>query len=132
MNTLNISIIPSTFSVCRLPQDTAVPSWALQSKWFSITKTDDELSIVCCSSDVPTSDTIVVEGHWRALKVLGPLDFSLVGVLANLSSAMANNGISIFAISTYDTDYILVKEKQLNASIACLIEKGHVIKKYSR
>jgi hypothetical protein len=94
-------------------------------EFLSITRTREELSIVCESSQVPAE--IPAERGWRCMQVGGPLDFSLVGVLASLAEPLARAGIPIFAISTFDTDYILVRSTQIEAAIAALELAGHVV-----
>lgn len=119
-----LSILPGSFAVCRLSPDNEVPGWVWESKTFlSITYTEDELSIVCQSSLVPSH--IHSETGWAAIKVQGPLDFSLTGVLAALSSLLAAGGVSIFAISTFDTDYMLVKERDILQAKMILEGDGH-------
>lgn len=115
---LTLSIVPYKLAVCRLDNDDLIPSWVINRDFFSITRTRDELSIVCPEDRVP--DEIKAEKNWRALKVIGPLDFSLVGILASLANALAEEKISIFTISTFDTDYILVKNKNLEKAIEVL------------
>ncbi|WP_254171561.1 ACT domain-containing protein [Clostridioides difficile] len=94
-------------------------------KFYSITRTDDELSVVCLNNNIPSD--VKSEKEWRILKILGPLDFSLVGILSKLSSLLADNKISIFAISTYDTDYILVKEKDIENACKILSCNGYEV-----
>jgi uncharacterized protein len=125
MPELTLSVLPETFAVCRLDRDSSVPTWATTTSFFSITRTADELSIVCPQNQLP--DGIPCEGGWRCLKVEGPLDFALTGILASLAVPLAQAGISIFAISTYDTDYLLVKD--LNRAIATLTKHGHRIQR---
>lgn len=115
---LTIKLLKEKYVVCRLNKNEAIPSWALQGDFYSITKTEDELSIVCLQDNI--IDNIKCEKDWRVLKIEGPLDFSLVGILSKISTLMANNSISIFAVSTYDTDYILIKEKDINRAIKVL------------
>lgn len=122
---LTMKLLNDFLSVCRLDKGQDIPSWAYEGEFFSITKTDDELSIVCSQEHVP--DDMVSETDWRALKVLGPLDFSLIGILAAISKVLAESGISIFVISTYDTDYILLKEKQLLAGMNALVSNNYRI-----
>jgi hypothetical protein len=98
-----------------------LPSW-IGGEFWSITRTYDELSIVCPQECVPSG--VLYEGGWRVLKVLGPLSFALTGILASISGALAEAGISIFALSTYDTDYILVKASQLEGAIEALRKQG--------
>lgn len=122
---LKISVLPEVFMVCRLDKDAEIPDWAWADEFVSITKTPEELSIVCRQFDVPKNAKC--EKGWRCLKVNGPLDFSCVGVLASLSMPLAKAGVSIFAVSTYDTDYLLVKEKDLERTILVLNQEGHIV-----
>lgn len=123
---LTMRLLDEKYGVCRLDKNELIPEWAQNSDFFSITKTSDELSIVCSQDNIP--DDIKCEKDWRILKVEGPLDFSLVGILASISAVLAKARISIFAISTYDTDYILVKNNDIDKAIASLInEKYEVI-----
>lgn len=123
---LTMSLMKETYAVCRLSTAEPTPEWVMDSQFFSVTKTSDELSIVCEEEKVP--ENIKCEKGWRTLKVEGPLDFSLIGILASISTTLAKNGISIFAISTYDTDYILVKDKDLGDSIKALAEGGYEVR----
>ncbi|HEX9074790.1 MAG TPA: ACT domain-containing protein, partial [Anaerolineae bacterium] len=104
---LTLSIVPGTFAICRLERAASIPEWA-HIGFFSTVRTPDELSIVCKEEIVP--EGVLCEKGWYCLKVRGPLDFVLTGILASLAVPLAEAGISIFAISTYDTDYFLVKE----------------------
>jgi hypothetical protein len=91
----------------------------------SVTRSADETSIVCDATVVPPD--VTVESNWRAIKVEGPLDFGLAGVLLSVAQPLANAGVSIFALSTYDTDYVLVKEAALPKAIVALSSAGHRI-----
>ena len=113
--------MPRRLAVCRLDSQAAVPDWALGDNFFSITRTIDELSIVCSEAGVP--EGVLCERGWACLKVEGPLDFSLTGVLASLTQPLAEAGISIFAVSTYDTDYLLVKVGDLERAVAVLTQE---------
>jgi hypothetical protein len=115
---LSLSLEPELLSVCRLPAGAAVPESLLRESFVSITRTAEELSIVCRSAAVPAG--AAEEGPWRALKVAGPLDFSLTGILTSLTRPLAEAGISVFALSTYDTDYLLVPAEQAEAAMAAL------------
>ena len=115
---LSLSIMPNRLAVCRLEKNAQIPSWAINDTFFSISKTDDELSIVCSESNVP--DDIKSEKNWRAFKVMGQLDFSLTGILASLANPLAEAKISIFALSTFDTDYVLVKDENLEEAVKVL------------
>lgn len=115
---LNLSVLKDNLSVCRLSPDYAIPGWATAWELFSITKTLDELSIVCFEKYVPT--WIKSEKWFKALKIEWPLDFSLTWILSSIANPLAVAEISIFAISTYDTDYILVREIDFNKAINIL------------
>jgi hypothetical protein len=123
---LNLSVLQGTFSVCRLESGEDLPTWATQGELFSLSRSDEELSIVCESRFVPAA--IQAEHGWRALKVEGPLDFSLTGILASLLNPLANEGVSIFAISTFDTDYLLLRPEALASAMQILQKSGHTIK----
>lgn len=124
---LTMKLLKESLAVCRLEKDDKIPTFAIEGDFFSITKTEDELSLVCSSKNIP--DNIKCEKDWRALKVEGPLDFSLIGILSSISSILAKNKVSIFAISTYDTDYILVKDKDLDNAIIALEKENYNILK---
>lgn len=115
---LKMSLLKESYGVCRLNSNETIPNWVINGEVYSITKTKDELSIVCEEENIPSD--VKCEKSWRVLKIEGPLDFSLVGILAKISTLMADNSISIFAISTYDTDYILIKEKDIEKAIEAL------------
>jgi hypothetical protein len=117
------------FAVCRLGKDEPVPDWASKGNFFSITRTGEELSVVCPQTQVPPG--IQREENWRCLKIQGPLDFAITGVLASLVVPLAREGISVFALSTYDTDYLLVKEEKLKTAIEILVREGHEFKNSS-
>lgn len=99
-----------------------IPPWASQGNFYCITKTEDELSIVCEQLYVPAE--VTSERDWKAIGVVGTLDFSLTGILASLATPLAVAKISIFAISTFDTDYLLVKEAHLKSATTVLINAG--------
>ncbi len=109
---MQLALLPYSIAIARLSADQEIPQWAWERKAFlSVTYTADELSIVCLDSSVPAD--VRSEKGWVAIKVQGPLDFSLTGVLAALAGPLAAEGIPIFALSTFDTDYVLVKEQDL-------------------
>jgi hypothetical protein len=118
-------VLPERLAVCRLAPDEPVPERLARAQFWSVTRTDEELSIVLPEELVPADWQ--AETGWRCLKVLGPLDFSLVGVLAFLAGSLAEAGVSIFAISTYDTDYILVKEGDLEQAKRSLAARGYTV-----
>ncbi|MTK13691.1 MAG: ACT domain-containing protein [Clostridiaceae bacterium] len=122
---LTMKLLKEKYGVCRLGKTQLIPEWAQNSDFFSITRTSDELSIVCIEESIP--DNVKCEKDWRILKIEGPLDFSLIGILASISKILAQKGISIFAISTYDTDYILVKNKDIDNAIKSLIKERYEV-----
>jgi uncharacterized protein len=122
---LDLEILQPNFSICQLESDAAMPGWAESGELIAITRTTEELSIVAETRLLPSD--IQVEHGWRALKVAGPLDFSLVGILASLATTLAEAGVSIFAISTFNTDYLLVKGEQLDDTLTALQSAGHTV-----
>jgi hypothetical protein len=122
---LTLHLLPQKFAVCRLVAESSVPQWASRSSMFSITRTTDELSIVCESKYVPSS--VKAEKGWRCFKLQGPFPFQMTGVLASVLQPVAEAGVSIFAISTYDTDYVMVKEKVLAKGVKVLRAAGHTV-----
>lgn len=125
--TLALSTLPQTLAVCRLDPGVPMPEWAWQEAFCSITRTADELSIICEQSAVP--EGVKCERDWRALKLDGPLDFNLVGVLASILEPLAEAAIGILAVGTYDTDYVLVKAGQYERALVVLAAAGHRIQR---
>ena len=109
-------------AVCRLSPADKIPDWALESSFYCIVKTASELSLVCEQALVPEGCS--VETDWSLLSVVGPLDFELVGIVSSISQPLAQAGISIFVVSTFDTDYILVKSRDLSPAIQVLESSG--------
>jgi hypothetical protein len=122
---LTLQLLPQEFAVCRLAADAAVPQWASRGLVFSITRTADELSIVCEGKFVPSS--VKSEKGWRCFKLQGPFAFAMTGVLASVLEPLAEARVSIFAVSTYDTDYVMLKEKCLAKAVRALRAAGHVV-----
>jgi hypothetical protein len=122
---LTLHLLPQKFSVCWLPADASIPQWAQRGTVFSITRTADELSIVCENKYVPGG--VKSEKRFRCFKLLGPFPFSMTGVLASVLEPLAEARISIFAISTYDTDYVMVKEKSLTKAMRVLRAAEHKV-----
>jgi hypothetical protein len=114
-----------SFAVCKLASDAPLPSWATVGGLFSVTRTADELSVVCPQASVP--DAVHCEPGWRCLRVAGAMPFTLVGVLAALTTAVARAGVGVFAVSTFDTDYLFVKEADLPRAVAGLRAAGHIV-----
>ncbi len=126
MHSLRLLLEEETVAVCRLDPSEAVPEWALVGGFCSITRTGEELSIVC-PDDGRIPAVVRCERDWRLLRVAGTQAFSLTGVLSSVLEPLARAGISIFAISTFDTDYVMVKAETLDASIVALRSAGHTI-----
>ena len=123
---LDLQVLDGPFVVCRLAADAPLPAWAdAPGTLVAITRTAEELSVVCPAANAPAG--VRQEGPWRALRVAGPLDFTWVGILAALSACLAASGVSLFAISTFDTDYLLVKAEDLPAALSALTGAGHRI-----
>jgi hypothetical protein len=120
---LALSLLSDTFAICRLGPEAAIPSWILAGDFFSVTRTKEELSLVCLQELVPEGTRC--EKGFRCFKVGGPLDFSLTGILSSLTMPLAQAGISVLAISTFDTDYLLVKEAQVDSAVQKLSHAGH-------
>ncbi|HXT50365.1 MAG TPA: ACT domain-containing protein [Thermoanaerobaculia bacterium] len=119
---LTLEVLPGLLAVCRLGPSQPVPEWVLRLPFWSLTRTEDEISIVL-------PETLAAPGWkqetgFRALKVRGPLDFGLIGVMARLTAALAGAQVSLVAISTYDTDYVLVRDSDLGRAVSALREAG--------
>jgi hypothetical protein len=113
------------YAIVRLEPDADVPVWARHGHFWSITRSDSELSIVCPQEDVPPDAS--AERGWCALEVAGPLDFSLTGVVSSLVAPLAEDEIPLFLISTFETDYLLVREPDLHRSVEALTSAGHSV-----
>jgi RimJ/RimL family protein N-acetyltransferase len=113
------------FAVCKLPPGSAIPGWATAGDVFSVTRTVEELSVVCRQEAVP--DGTQAEVGWRCLRVAGAMPFTLVGVLASLTGPVASAGVGVFVVSTFDTDYLFVKEAEFRAAVAALRGAGHLV-----
>ena len=120
---LTLSLLKGRFAVCRLAPGHEVPAWASGGAFASITRTGDELSVVCAEGAVPEGTRC--ERGWRILRIEGPLNFELTGILASVGAPLAAAGVSIFAVSTFDTDYVLVREETVERAIAALGAAGH-------
>ncbi|HEX4489301.1 MAG TPA: ACT domain-containing protein [Terriglobales bacterium] len=120
---LKFSIVPGLFAVSRLLPEAAIPQWAHSASFASITRTSDEVSIVCLASSVP--EDVKSERDWACLKLLGPFPFQETGILASFLDPCARTGIPIFAISTFDTDYVLIKQQDQARTIVALTGVGY-------
>jgi len=120
---MEIQKLGNSFTVCKI---TSVAVVDLTKKFTFLSITDDEISLVCESSSIP-ANTTAVEPDWRGLKICGVLDFGMVGVIAEISRLLAENSISIFVVSTYNTDYIFIKSVNFENAIAILRANGYDI-----
>lgn len=120
---MNLKVLPCDLTVCKTADAAALD---LTKPFYFIAKTDEEISLVCRTADTPVCTTAREDG-WRGFRVEGTLDFSLVGILSELSGILAANKIGLFAVSTYNTDYILVKKENLQRALAVLRERGYHI-----
>jgi uncharacterized protein len=120
---LRFSCLPDLFAICRLPADGPVPSWSLIGAFTSVTRTGEEVSIVCPAENVP--EGVQAEQPWICFKLTGPFPFSETGILASFLQPLADRKIPIFAIATYDTDYVLVKRDVAQAAFQALLDAGH-------
>ena len=123
--TLHLSILPNRFAICKLDRAETLPNWGMETWFYSMTCTHDTLSIVCPEDSVPAGT--MCEKGWKAIRFEGVFEFELVGILNSVTVPLAEAQISIFALSTYDTDYVLVKESQLNMVMQVLSDCGHTI-----
>ena len=120
---LILSVLSETFTIHKLSPDASIPEEILKSNYYSVSKTENELSLVC--SEVFEVQSLQSSKGWECIKVAGPLDFNLTGILAGISDILAKENISIFAISTFDTDYILVRSQDLSSAINKLRKTGY-------
>jgi len=122
---LTLLEVAGRFAVCKLSPGSAVPAWATAGDVFSVVRTAEELSVVCRQEMVPAGTHAEVD--WRCLRVAGAMPFTLVGVLASLTGPVASAGVGVFAVSTFDTDYLLVKEAEFQPAVAALRKAGHSV-----
>jgi hypothetical protein len=122
---LTLSLLDETFALARIDPDDDFPEWAIEGSFASVARTDEEISIICPQSAIPAG--VLHEGGWRCLGVVGDLDFSLAGVIASLAEPLAAAGVAILLVSTYDSDYLLVKEDRLEGARQALAAAGHTL-----
>ena len=121
-----MSVLKKTYSIYRFSKDARLPRWIYTSDFYSITKTEDELSVVAVSRDRDSGKPYCSHG-WRIIKVIGPLDFSLTGIIAGISSILSKESIPVFTLSTFDTDYFLIRETDLERAVSALRESGNSV-----
>lgn len=122
---LAVTLLPGYYSVCRLDPAKAAPPWATKGEFFSVTCTRDEMSVVVSRESVP--EEVVQDAGWRCFRVEGPLPLTAIGVLATLAAALSQASVSLFAVSTYDTDYFLVKDETVETATQALANAGHFV-----
>ena len=128
MPSLHLTLLPGSFAVCRLAPDTFLPNDLLDGPFVSLTRTADETSLILPEENATKiAAPARVETGWRLLKVAGPLDFNMTGVMAALAGPLAQAGISMLGIATFDTDYVLVREERLPEAVAALSAARHTI-----
>ena len=124
---MDLRVLSDRLAVCRMPADSPWPTPPAGPSFFSVTRTDAEMSVVCREDSAPAGENVRVEPDWRALEVAGPLDFSMVGVMAALTAPLADVDVSVFVVSTYDTDYVLVHAAALEKAVEALRGAGHAV-----
>jgi hypothetical protein len=122
---LTLYTLPGRFAVCRLPADAQLADWATRGPVTSVTRTAEEVSVVCLEAAVP--DGVLCQKGWRGLRVRGPIPFETVGVLASLVGPLAEAGIGVFVVSTFDTDYVWVQDASLTAAQDAWTAHGHTV-----
>ncbi len=123
---LTLTLLPNRYAICKLSPTDGIPDWATGDDFVSISRTRDELSIVCPEQNVPPA--VSSANGWRVLKCEGPLDYTLTGIMASLAEPLANAGVAIFPVATHDTDYVLIKEPQLDTAVHALTSYGHAVR----
>jgi len=123
---LTLDLLEGNFVICRLSPSSSLPSWAFTGPFISITKTNDELSIITIDDNRLPKD-IQCERNWKCFKLKGPFPFDMTGVLSSILNPLAKADIAILAISTFDTDYVMIKEKNLQIAIDVLKQNGHTV-----
>ncbi|HXM29032.1 MAG TPA: ACT domain-containing protein [Chthoniobacterales bacterium] len=119
---LKLLLLPDLLAVCRLERGQEIPAWATGGDFYSVSRIREELSIICASSSVP--ENVRASRGWRAIKIEGPLDLDLVGILVSVAVPLAHAGIGILPVGTFDTDYILVRDRQLGEALKALRATG--------
>ncbi|MFC1633924.1 ACT domain-containing protein [Planctomycetota bacterium] len=120
---LRLRVLPKVYAICSFDPDAAFPGWTHRSSILSITKTPKEITLVCEENHVPGE--CKKSEHWKCIKVEGRFDLDAVGVLASIAGPLAQNKISLYVISTYDTDYVLIQTKNIDKAMSCLDKFGH-------
>jgi hypothetical protein len=120
---LELHLLEGPYAVCQLEATAQVPTWAEGQGFLSISRASDELTIVCSQQCVPP--WVRAERDWRCFRLVGPFDFTLTGILAAVLNPLAQAGVGVFAVSTFNTDYVLIKSERLEQGIMALSQAGH-------
>ena len=120
---MRLCTLPYNLTICRVPSLSDVDT---DADFFCFTKTDEELSLVCLTEDTPSTATAREDG-WKAMRIQGVLDFSLIGILSEISTLLAAASVGIFVVSTYNTDYVLVKAADYERAVCALVNAGHTV-----
>ena len=119
----SLFLLEGLFAICRLDKKASIPDWAVSEQFFSVARTDDELSVVCPQEVIP--EGIDCEAGWRCLKVESPFEFDLTGAISSIAALLAEADILMFMIATQDSDYLMVKESDLERTISVVAEAGY-------
>lgn len=119
----SLSLLKEVYAICRLDKNTTIPEWALRGEFFSVSRTPDELSIVCEQDSVPPG--IDYESDWRCLKIESPFEFDLTGMISSVAVSLAEEQVDMFVVATQDSDYILVRQTDLDKSVSLLMQSGY-------
>ena len=122
---LNLSLLERTYGICVFESNAPIPEWAAAASLCSITRTEKELTVVCPQNIIPAD--IRHDGDWRCFRIDGSFDLNQIGVISSLAAPLAKADISIFVVSSYDTDYILIKDEKVEKAIAVLSDNGHSV-----
>lgn len=122
---LVLSTLDGFFAICKLNPQTKIPNWALKGEFYSITRTSEELSILCPQKIIP--DEITSVGRWRGLKIEGPFKFTEIGILNSITAPLTSVKISLLSISTFDTDYVFIQDDQFEDALLILAAYGHEV-----
>lgn len=125
MKRLTVDLRQGEYVLSRLPAEAGLPAWPVPGEFVSVTRTGDEISMVTPAEHAPAGAKL--DGGWRLLTVRGPLEFTLTGIMASLAGSLAAAGVPLFAVSTFDTDHILVKQTDLDRAVLALREAGHEV-----
>jgi hypothetical protein len=122
---MSLTLLPDPMAICRLDAAAPIPAWAIEADWWSVTRTRDELSIVCAEARVPAG--VASSRGWRALQFDGPLPLDQTGILASVTAPLAVARVSVFVLATFNTDYLLIPAAQRVAAIDALERAGHSV-----